>query len=375
MSRALLAIAAVLVPHAALSAQDEPRPAVEVVASGGAAVLEAMADRIRALESRFPIVVRWSAAAVIDVREIVAPRAAGEAVLTRVWLDMSDPERAMLFIANAGHDRFLVRVVPAGDGYGELTRESLATVVESAIDALLAGGQIGVDRSAALRELQAQTGAPVAAEAPEPAAPIAAEPGPVSAPAPEGPQSRRPWLLATHYRADAIAGGPSVRHGAQLALSYAADLGYPVDLLLMVTTQLAPAFSLGDGGRRVEEQGGGARFAAGATSRVGVFGWQAALGAGVDLFRVEPAIAADTGLLGAEPFLAAIPVVTALVAGSIRPAAWLDIALGLGLDLDIAGHHFDVERSSERARLISPWRAHPYGFVGVGMPFGGGAER
>jgi len=374
---------ALAVNPSALSAQDAPRPVpvpvVEVVASGGPALLAAMAHRIRSLEARFSITVRWSSTPAIDIREVVAPRPAADAVLTRVWLDMSDPQRAMLFIANAGHDRFLVRVVPVGDGYGELTRESLATVVESAVDALLAGGQIGVDRSAALRELAAQTGTVPAAEAAEPAAPAAAAPQPVRAPARSSSESsaiRGPWLLATHYRADAIAGGPSLRHGAQLALSYAADVDYPVDLLLMVTTQLAPSFALGDGGRRVHEQGGGARAAVGATSRgTGVLGWQAALGAGVDLFRVEPAIAAESGLAGAAPFLATIPVATLFVSGSVRPAAWLDVALGVGLDADLAGHHFDLASAGERTPLITPWRIHPYALLGVGMPFGGRAQR
>jgi len=384
VKRALLAIAALLVlmrlPHGTLSAQDAPRPVVEVVASGEPGLLAAMAERIGSLQARFSIALRWSVVPAIDIREVVAPRAAGEAVLTRVWLDLSDSQRAMLFIANAGHDRFLVRVVPVGDGYGELTRESLATVVESAVDALLAGGQIGVDRSAALRELAAQTGSGPAAEAMEPEPdPATPQPGRASAAsstsASAASASRGPWLLATHYRADAIADGPSLRHGAQLALSYAADVGAPVDLLWMVSAQLAPSFALGDGGQRVREQGGGARLAVGAASRAaGLFGWQAALGAGVDLFRVEPAIADELGLDGAAPFVATIPVATLFASASLRPAAWLDIGLGIGVDADLAGHHFDLASGSARTPLITPWRCHPYALLGVGMPLGGSAQ-
>ena len=377
MKRAPLALALLLSTATALRAQDarDALPVVEVVASGGPEILAAMAERVRSLEARYAVRVRWSEAGALDPREIVAPHAADAALLTRVWLDLSDPRRALLFIANAGHDRFLVRVVPAQDGYGELTRESLATIVESAVEALLAGGQIGVDRSAALRELAAQSGQPPTAEH-VPAQAPPSDPRP-PAPEPERAEPERaagtavePWSIALCYRGDAVADGPRLRHGAQLALSYAVDVGVAVDLLVLVTAQLAPSVSLGDGGRALEQRGGGTRAAVGVGARAGRFGWHAALGAGADLFRVEPAIDAAE-LTAAEPFLAAVPIASVFAGGTYRAAPWLDLALGLGLDVDLAGHHYDVEREGARAALITPWRAHPFAFAGVAVPFGG----
>ena len=381
MKRALLALAMLSSLASPLAAQaPDARPIVEIVAAGGPEILAAMAERARSLPSRFAVSLRWRETEALDPRDVVAPRAADPAVLTRVWLDLRDPARAVLFIANAAHDRFLVRVVPARDGYGELTRESLATIVESAIDALLAGGQIGVERSAALRELSAQ-GAPPAAEAdrqPSVAAPTVVPAAPVEPASRDEPgrglpvaADARPWLLALHYRGDAVDGGPRLRHGGQLALSHAFDLGHAVDLLVLVAAPFAPGVTLGDAGRRVEQHGGGARAALGATARAGRFGWQAGLGAGVDLYRVEPAIDA-AGLSAAAPFTATIPIATVFASGSIRPLAWLDLALGVGLDVDLAGHHFDVETAGARSALISPWRAHPFAFLGAGVPFGGG---
>ena len=352
--------------------------AVEVVASGGPEILQAMADRVRSLESRYPVAVRWTAVAAIDVREVVAPRAAGEAVFARVWLDMSDPARAVLFIANAGHDRFLVRVVPVSDGYGELTRESLATVVESAIDALLAGGQIGVDRGEAVREIEAQTGTPIAGEpkAPESAS-LRSRPPVPAAPQPPSSSKRRPWSLAAQYRADAMAAGPTVRHGAQLALGYATGLGSAVDLLLMLTAQFTSRVLTR---RRRPPRGRCSAAARGLPSaRLRTCGACSAgrrRSARAPISRgSSPRSTAGTGLVGAEPFLVASPVATVFVSGVVRPAPWLDLALGVGVDVAVLDQHFDVETAGDRTPLISPWRARPYAFVGAGVPFGEGAER
>ena len=377
MKRTLLALAALLLHAAALSAQAGPRPVVDVVATGTPTILAAMADRIRSLEARFPVTVRWTTAEAIDVREIVAPRAADQGAFARVWLDMSNPDRAVLFIANAGHDRLLVRVVPATDGYGELTRESLATIVESAIDALLAGGQIGVDRGAAVHEIEAQTGTRVAAEPPPAVTVVTAQPPKPVVPSPSHAASHpRSWLLAGYYRGDAISSGPALRHGMQLALAYSSPSRAAFELLLMVSAQYAPPFSLGDGGRQVAEHGGGARLAIGATTNPErSFVWRAAIGAGADISRVEPVIAADTGLSAADPFVVTTPITTAFAMGSLRPARWLDIGLGVGLDVPLTGHHYDVQTGTARSAVIAPWSVHPYAFLGIGMPLALGAER
>jgi hypothetical protein len=377
VKRAAFAIAALFAFGAPTSAQDAPRSAVDVVAAGAPAALEAMADRVRSLESRFPVSVRWRVADAIDVRAIIAPRATGDSAFARVWLDLSNPERAVLFIANAGQDRFLVRVVPVGDGYGELTRESLATVVESAIDALLAGGEIGVDRSAAAREIEAQTGTAIAVESPAPPRVVAAESVPaVVDPSAASAPEQLAWLLTAGYRVDAIADGPKLRHAAQLALSWCDCQGQALALLLGVSVQFFPPFSLGNAGRRVAERGGGARAAIGATLHApDAFVFQAALGMGVDLLRIEPEIAADTGLQAAEPFSITAEVATLFVTGGWRPAAWIDIGLGVGLDVALSGPHFDVQSGSTRTRAISPFRAHPYALVSIGTPFSLGAGR
>jgi hypothetical protein len=79
--------------------------------------------------------------------------------------------------------------------------------------------------------------------------------------------------------------------------------------------------------------------------------------------------------MAAEPFLVTSPIATLFVSGAVRPAAWFDVELGVGLDLALLDQHFDVDTAGDRTPVISPWRARPYAFVGVGMPFGEGPSR
>lgn len=380
MKRFVLVVTLLLSLCASLRAQDVVRPQVQVAASGSSQTLTAMAGRISALEARLPIFIRWSELARIDVRDIVASPPTTQQtprVLARVWLDLSHPERAVLFMTNARQDRFLVRVVPASGGDGELTRETLATVVESAIDALLAGAQIGLERAAAVREIEAQTGETIPAPVSPPVVVVAAakpvpEPQPKILPAPTHPKI---LTLSAQYRGDALDDGPSLRHGVQLALSCRGFFKPSFDLLLAVTGHYFPPFALGDAGRRVNQHGGGARAALGATGSAGLFSWQTGLGAGVDLARVTPKIGADSGLTATDDLFVALPMGTAFVAVALRPKPWLELSLGAGVDVDFSGHHFDAQNSNDRTALISPWRAHPYWYLGLGTPLSGRAKR
>ncbi len=385
VNRALLAIAVVAALHATARAQAPQRAVIDVAAVGAHETLEAIADRVRALETRFAVSVRFGAVDAIDARSILAPRASGDEAFARVWLDLRNPERAVLFIANAGHDRFLVRALPVTDGYGELTRESLATVVESTVDALLAGGEIGVDRAAAERELEAQTGAHVAPEAerePPPAPPV---PQPEPEPEPRDVEAEaasvpRPTslLLGAGYRLDAVDMGPTaLRHGAQLGVAWApASFETPLGLLLALSAQYFPSFTLGADQPRLAQLGGGARLAAGVTGQAArALFWQAALGAGADVVRVRPRIEESSGLIAAEAFTVLAPYATAFVSGSFRPSAWLDLALCAGVDLSLTGPHFDVQDGDARRAAVSPLRLHPYALVSVGTPLSLGGTR
>jgi hypothetical protein len=377
-----------LVGLAPVASAQDVRPSIEVVAAGDVATTRAMAERIRALERRFPVSVSWRERDAIDARDVLAPRSAEASTLARVWLDLTSPERALLFIANDANDRFLVRIVPTEDGYGELTQESLATIVDTAIDALLAGGQIGVDRSAAERTIASVEPQPPSAE-PELVRGNDSASGNDSAArndsaagndsavrnhSQRGVHSARRDVLRSsfvlRYHGEVLDERGSMRHAPELALSLSGFFDPSFDLLVFVAAQYWAPHTLGEIDRNVALQGGGARAALGATGRVGeLFVWQAAIGGGVDVLWVEPHVAPETGLMPAAPFALVSPMLTFFASAALRPAPWLEIAAGAGADADLAGNHFDVQIAGARDPVISPWPVRPFVFVGLGVLF------
>jgi hypothetical protein len=352
-----------------------PQAVVEVAAAGDPAVTTSMAERVRALGTRLGVSTHWQTRSGIDARDVLSDKHVDAGILARVWLDLSDPKRAVLYVANATHDRFLVRVVPANGGYGELTQESLTTIVESVIDALVAGGQIGVDRAEATRKIEEDVGVRVEPPPPATLAPTLAGPAAAAAPlrdegATASPPPRRPGVVVdAAYRVDVVANGPSIRQGPQVALSFTRHLTPGVDLLVWFGGHYAAPSTVGDASEQVRLHGGGGRAAAGVTGRAGAaFSWRAALGGGVDAFDVRANVAPQSGWVATDGYAIAVPIVTTFLGGSIHASRWLEIPFSFGLDVDPSSHHFDAQSGSERTVLARPWVAHPFGTIGIGVP-------
>jgi hypothetical protein len=114
--------------------------------------------------------------------------------LTVFWLDTSLGEQLFLYIAEPGGGRVLVRTVEAADETERL--ESMALIVRSTVEALLAGGHLGIERSA----------------------------GAATPPASTPPASRRPWFgVRLGYALDVYGFtdvGPAALHGFDAGLLF-----------------------------------------------------------------------------------------------------------------------------------------------------------
>lgn len=382
---ASVALLAVLACDTRVSAQAVPselavRARVEVTAAGSGAVLDAMAQRIEALQKRMAIVVTWSVRPALDVRDIVAPRVdTAQRSLARVWLDLSAQDRALIFIANSDHDRFLVRVLPVDSGYGELTQEALTTIVESAVDALLAGGQIGLERSAAVREIETHTGERLGER--QAARVHIASPAPSAITPPTGEPAARAQppahltSLALHYRGDAIDAGPALRHGAQLSITRS-NRSQNGGFILGASTLYFPRHALGDGPSGVDEHTVGVRALVGVSAPISRrIDWNAALHAGVDVTHVRPRIAPSENLVARSAFVILVPILGLSASAAWQLTSWLQLSVGIGCDMDLSGRHFDVTRVDatrggevSSAAVVTPWRLHPYALAGVIIP-------
>jgi hypothetical protein len=68
------------------------------------------------------------------------------AAVARAWIDLREPGQVTLYLTGDRQDRVLVRQVPLVGNLDEVAREEIAHIVEAAVDELLLGGQIGVEK-------------------------------------------------------------------------------------------------------------------------------------------------------------------------------------------------------------------------------------
>jgi hypothetical protein len=295
---------------------------------------------------RQPIELAWSYAARIDPRVVLSTRGSDARVLARVWIDVSGAERAVIYVANTASDRFLVRFVPVTAGYDEIARESLAHIVESATDALLSGAEIGVAREDAARTVERETG-------------VQLDVG-----APRGPRAS----IALSYRLDAVADGPLLRHGPELAAAIGVLGGPEIDLLVWLSIQYHAPLDF-----RSARVSSGARFdGGGARAALGIE-WRpdprvitrAALGVGADVAYVTPQGGGE--ITASSPFWIGMPIVTALIAAEIRIVDRVGILIGACADADLSGSHFDLVREGALETVLRLWPIRPGGFAGVSL--------
>ena len=160
----LTGILCLICPGLARALESAPANArvAHVVASGEAEDTAAVEGVVRELVARLPIELRWSTASGIDIGQVLAQHAPDGQVAARAWLDLSNPRRARIYVANAQDNRYVVRIVPLSDGYDEVGREVIGHIVEFALDAFLSGAPVGVSREVAERQVteEADTGQP-----------------------------------------------------------------------------------------------------------------------------------------------------------------------------------------------------------------------
>jgi hypothetical protein len=324
---------------------------VEIGASGEASIeLEPV---VRELMSRLSVELEWSGMDRIDPREVLAPREAQSGLVARVWIDLGDPDRAAIFVANGDHDHFLVRFVPITDGYDELARESLAHIVESAVDALLGGGVIGVSREAASRELHIE---PVVIAEPVP---------PVEVPAQLPPRSVIEIGIAPYYSAWLFASSPLSAHGPGVAITVGGEIDGALRWTSWASAQyLAPIEHFRDpAGVRLD--GGSARILGGVELRWTEIAVRMLAGVGADIFHAQPHVRAGAGFMASDAFALPIPVASAMAAIDLRIARWISAFVALGIDLDLAGTRFDVEAEGRVSESLAPLGARPSSTIGV----------
>jgi hypothetical protein len=197
-----VAAAVAILALSGLTAQAEGARA-EIVLVGDADRTHALGAAIADLLGPDALNLAWSYRPRVDLEEILRPLPAGAAA-ARVWVDVVQPTRVHIYLADVSATRFAARSVPV-ESLDLATHETVAQIVRSSLRALLDAGTPALTRG----EMKAEVETRARAESPAPPpAPLVLE-----APAATAVEGRLGWLGAS-----TLADGP-LAQGAWLTLS------------------------------------------------------------------------------------------------------------------------------------------------------------
>lgn len=161
---------ALTVGRAPAGGVEEGPPAVEITVAGPTTDAEGLIGALPEFTRELGVPTRLRQVDTIALDEVVSPSDVPASAPARVWIDVVDPTRARIIVIDAAYERVLIRTVALAEGLDEVARDEIGYIVEASVEALLAGGQIGVSRDVAAEQLGVE---------PEPPAVEPAGPGPV----------------------------------------------------------------------------------------------------------------------------------------------------------------------------------------------------
>jgi hypothetical protein len=106
----------------------------------------ALMEVLSELLDRLQVTARFSTVPDLEAEEMWTPHPGAPAAVARAWIDLRDAGQVTLYLTGDRQDRVLVRQVPLVISLDEVAREEIAHIVEAAVDELLLGGQIGVEK-------------------------------------------------------------------------------------------------------------------------------------------------------------------------------------------------------------------------------------
>jgi hypothetical protein len=338
---------------------SHPAPRVEITVAGNANEAGALETTIRGALGPSAVFPGFRGAPSIDPRDILTPPSRPSSAIARVWLDLQ-PGHVTVYIVDQPWERVLVRHIRSSGPIDPVAREEVAQVVTNAIEAMLAGGRIGVSREQAARSLTPLSPEP---RRQQPAPRPSVAPLPKAVPSSE---AARLWSMWLGYETMAWAAGPVFVHGpcAASALTWGAVSTSPeISLALHYRVPV-----VADGppvGVRLDT------FAIRSTASLAI--WRSStlqlrFGAttGVEFVHVEPQFAGDERLQLDSSRMMLVPTSGAWSGFGWRVWAHVTLHLRLGVDVDMKDTRFVVHRADREQTVLDPWRWRPFLQVWVG---------
>jgi hypothetical protein len=340
--------------------------AIQLTVAAPASDAEALGAVVRELLERLAMQVELRRVERIDVRELRQPLK-GRPYFARVWVTFGKSGKARLYLEHAARDRVLVRDVEGDAHNPELLREELGHILQTAVEGLKAGEEIGAPRDEALKQVDAEE----AATAPQ-ALPAANAPAPTGTP----PSAEKPrnFRFGPRYEAVWLGDGQHFEDGPGAVLGAL----FPGPEFVGVARRRL-GLELGAYFRRplkIEGTPVGARLQSLALNALLTFdawrGQQARLrlGAGIeaDFVRVSPFAEAgqDVRLAGSRWLKLALGRLAVTYAQDV--GGFMDVEFTLGAVLDPSGTRYVLQGSATDQDVLAPWPVRPLLSLGATVP-------
>lgn len=331
-------------------------PSVQVTVVGAEDRTGVMASALPEFVDEWGLPAVVSEATQLDLEEILDPAEPPSPAPARVWIDVTRPGTARIIIVDEAYERVLIRKVTLEADLDEVAQDEIGYIVESSVEALLAGGRIGVAREDAAEKLGVS---------PQPTAPTPTpDPGPRPSVTVAAGYGARAWgPVAPLHGPALVARADSVWSRASVGGSVEGQYLLPVDASgdpLTLRLEGASVRGLVRAGVRFRDP------------------WLVdfGLGGGVDLLNERARVTGETGA-AFTPQTRPVGVATARVGPAVRLGSGRDrVELKLEIGVDVAVRSFRYVTADGGSVLLDPWVARPGLSFTVGWVRGGfGAGR
>jgi hypothetical protein len=343
-----------LIQHPAWAGPEERANTVLLSVAAPAGETEALEAVARELLARLEMQIEVRRVPRIDLAELRRALEPGARYFARVWITLSPAGSARLYLEHGASDRILVREVAGDASNAELAREELGHILQTAVDGLKAGEEVGAPRSDALKNVPTED---AAVARPEPT------PDPRAKAADARAARSTPLRFAARYELSWLGDGPRFEDGPGAVFALDLPIGFelcafyrrplnvegtPVGVRLQTLSARALVTLQALRGERT-------------SIRLGA-------GVGADVVRVsplgEPGQAAE---LSPDTWLK-LAVARLQASYAWRAFSSMQFELTAGFDLDVNGTRYVFQQGSRELRVLDPWPVRPFLSLGAAVP-------
>ncbi len=340
----------------AADTHPQKRDVVSVFVIGSETTFESVRGVVGAQSLR-PITLRWERKERFDPSELISSIVAGDEIVIRCWLDVTDATRVHLYFADHDARRFLIRELQLSGRLDELDRESLGQALELSIHALVDDQHAGLTREQARSLL-----APRSESKPE-------TPPPADVPRPPTPRPHSGLAANAFWAGEAHSAAIPLVHGPGLGVSYRSEgARYGGAAWLSGQYELKQSYRQELVGVELDgaalRSGGDVLLRSSTSPFFG--GLRAGIGLDVTHFSPSPGLSASGVALTPARTKTSL-LTTSGVFGGLDLGARLRVTLGVFVDVELSPIHYDLEVNGQNLRIVDPYRIRPGALLALGI--------